>query len=67
MKLMILLLIISTVGCSYRGAYESLQVSRRYECTKLPPSQYQSCMERASMTYEEYERERNALGNSTLE
>ena len=60
MKMIILLLVFLMVGCSYRGAYESLQVSRRYECTKLPPSQYQACIERASMTYDEYERERQA-------
>ena len=46
------------LGCSNRGAYEGIRASSRFECSKLPPSQYDECMERAGKSYDEYERER---------
>ena len=61
-KLMILIFFI-IAGCSSRGAYESIQTSSRFECSKLPPSQYDECMKNADKSYDEYERERKeALG-----
>jgi len=45
-------------GCSYRGAYEGIQASNRFECSKLPPSQYDECMKSTNKSYGEYERER---------
>lgn len=45
-------------ACSNRGIYESLQASRRYECTKLPPIQYQQCMKDANKSFDQYELER---------
>lgn len=45
-------------GCTNRGAYESIQASNRSECSKLPPVQYDKCMESASKSYDEYKRER---------
>ena len=44
--------------CSNRGIYESLQANRRYECTKLPPVQYQQCMKDANKSFDQYELER---------
>ena len=58
-----LVLMFLAAGCSNRGAYEGFQVSNRNECIKLPPSQYDECMENANISYDEYERERKeALG-----
>ena len=59
MKVKLLILILLFIaGCSYRGAYEGIQVSNRVECSKLPPSQYDECMKNANKSYDEYERER---------
>lgn len=59
MKMILLLLSVSTVlGCSYRGSYDSIQASNRMQCRKLPPSQYDECMERFSTSYDDYERQR---------
>lgn len=49
----------AAAGCSNRGAYESIQASNRFECSKLPPSQYEECIEDASQSYNDYEAERN--------
>jgi hypothetical protein len=64
MKVKYLILIpLVIAGCSSRGAYEGIQASNRFECTKLPQSQYDECMKNASKPYDEYERERKeALG-----
>ncbi len=59
----LLLVLMFLAGCSNSGAYEGIQVSNRNECFKLPPSQYDECMENANISYDEYERERKeALG-----
>lgn len=55
---LILISLIILVGCSNRGAYEGIQAGNRFECSKLPPSQYDECMKNANKSYEEYERER---------
>ncbi len=56
-KLVIVIFLI-IAGCSSRGHYEGFQVSNRFECSKLPPSQYDECMNIANKSYDEYERER---------
>lgn len=48
-------------GCTNRGFYESSQISRRNECRKLPMSQQEKCLEAASKTYDQYERERQEV------
>jgi hypothetical protein len=57
-SLLSLCVLLSLAGCSYRGAYDSLQASNRMACSKLPPSQYNECVERTQTSYDEYERER---------
>lgn len=54
----LLLLITQLPACTNRGMYEGIQTSNRIECGKLPPSQYDECMERSSLSYDEYERQR---------
>ena len=48
-------------SCSNRGIYGGVQTSRQHECSTLPPSQYEECMENASKSYDEYERERKEV------
>lgn len=52
-----LLLVLS--ACSQKGMYEALQRNQQIECSQLPPSQYQECMDNASESYEDYSRKRN--------
>lgn len=47
------------VGCSNRAVYDNVQLNNRRECNRVPPSQYEECIQQASKTYEEYERERD--------
>jgi hypothetical protein len=56
-----LLMMLVFSACSNRSIYEGLQASSRFDCGRLPISQYEECLERASKRYEQYERERQAL------
>ena len=59
MKIYLVILIALLVGaCSNKAVYDNFQLNNRNDCAKLPPSQYEECMERASKSYDEYERER---------
>lgn len=53
-----LIVILILASCSNKGIYEGIQTSKRNECSKVPPSQYDECMEKANKSYDEYERER---------
>ena len=62
MRILIMALIAAWLaGCSARGSYESIQSSKRYDCAKLPASQYDACMEQANRSYDEYQRERQQV------
>lgn len=54
----LLIFLIAITGCSNRGAYEGVQTGSRVECSKLPPPQYDECMENANKSYDQYARER---------
>jgi len=56
--ILILMTIISITGCGNRAIYDNIQLNNRHDCAKLPISQYDECMERASKSYDEYEKER---------
>jgi hypothetical protein len=59
MKIFVICLVfMSLASCSNRGIYEGVQAGNRFECSKLPPTQYDECMSRANTPYAEYERER---------
>lgn len=59
MKTMLMpLMMFAATGCSYKAVYDNIQINQRNECLKLPQAQYDECMERASKSYEEYEKER---------
>ena len=53
------LAMLSVAGCTNRGAYEGIQASKRFECSELPPSQYEDCMREANRSYDEYQRQRS--------
>ncbi len=55
---LIFLIFLIIAGCSSRGAYEGIQTSNRFECSKLPSPQYDECMNNANKSFDEYERER---------
>jgi hypothetical protein len=53
-----LLCLLTLLGaCSAQQAYGGLQARERNLCAEGPPQQYEECMERAGMSYEEYRRQ----------
>ena len=48
-------------GCASRDLYDGVQASNRFECNMLPPSQYKACISQATRSYDDYERERQAI------
>lgn len=59
--ILMLLVILSMAGCSNRAIYENIQLNNRNECAKLPPPEYEKCMEDVNKSYDEYEKERQEL------
>lgn len=57
-RFMALVVLLLLAGCSNKAIYDNIQLNNRRDCTKLPPSQYDSCIEQANKSYEEYEKER---------
>ena len=45
-------------GCSNKDLYDNIQANNQFACNNVAPSQYDECMERSSMSYEEYEAKR---------
>ena len=45
-------------GCGARQLYEGLQTSQRFECHKASQSDVDECLERADISYEEYQKDR---------
>ena len=45
-------------SCSSKQVYEGLRDRQRVECQQLPKSEYEECLERVDMSYEEYRRKR---------
>jgi hypothetical protein len=62
MKLVLAVMIVSTIGCSNQAYYSDQQFANRRECYQLPLSQQEECLEKANKTFREYERERKELG-----
>jgi hypothetical protein len=59
------LLILSTLvltGCTSKQLYNSIQPKyTEAECRELPETQYEECLKKKSMSYEEYEKERQKV------
>lgn len=60
-QLLTIALVVLLVGCTNQQYYEGIQVNRRNECLKLPIPQREECFARYNMSYDQYERERQAL------
>ncbi len=45
-------------GCSSRDMYDAMQDQRREACRNGPPSDYEQCMGRYNIGYDQYEKER---------
>ena len=61
------LLFITTIfltACSQKAVYDNIQLNNRIQCDKVPLSEYDDCMSRASKPYEDYERERQEAAGS---
>lgn len=48
-------------ACTKQAVYENARNESRWDCGKLPLSQQAECREQSSVSYQEYERERQAL------
>ena len=62
MKIVLMSIIaVALTGCSARAVYDNIQLNNQQRCARVPPSEYDACMEAASKTYDEYQREREEL------
>jgi len=60
----LVLITLSFSGCSSKELYESTQPKYdENECRKLPPHQYDECINQEAKTYEENTREREEIIN----
>lgn len=50
-------------ACSNKSVYDSVQNDQRWQCDQEPISTQDECRERASRSYEDYERERQGILN----
>ena len=55
------IIVMALAGCSARAVYDNVQLNNQQRCARVPPSEYDACMEAASKTYDEYQREREEL------
>lgn len=60
-KLLILAVLGLAAGCSSKEVYENIQYSNRLDCSYVPPAQYDECLDSTNQSYDEYERERQAV------
>ena len=58
------IIILTLSGCSNEQLYTAIQKNRQLECQKLPPGQFESCMNDYDQDYEAYQRERDAMRSS---
>ncbi len=48
-------------ACSNQAVYDNLQHNQLQECDRAPLSEYEACRERAGMSYEAYQRQRQQV------
>lgn len=46
------------LGCTHRAWYEGFNQEQRRNCQNLPTREQQECLDKASMTYDQYKTER---------
>jgi hypothetical protein len=61
MKAILLVIIVSTLGCGNHVYYEEQQFANRNECYQLPLSQREECLQKTNKRFDEYNRERKEL------
>lgn len=64
-RILLVFVLSAMAGCSTQGVYNDIQESNRQACQKVPPPQYDECIERSSKPYRDYERERDAVINES--
>lgn len=52
------LMALSISACTNKSLYENIQSNNQFACNNVAASQYDDCMDRSSMSYEEYEDKR---------
>ena len=57
----IAVLAILLVACTHEQVYTAIQQNQQLECSKLPQVQYEQCMKNYDKSYQDYERERQAI------
>jgi len=59
MKFILLTLsLVLITGCTQKGTYEAIQHGQKTDCQPLFGDEYDRCMEKYAMPYDEYKRER---------
>ena len=59
---LLILSILVLTGCTSKQLYNSTQPKyTEAECRKLPETQYKECINKKSMSYEQYEKERQEV------
>jgi hypothetical protein len=60
-RILVLTLLLSLTACSSQQLYEATQPKYTdTECANMPETEFQDCIAREPMSYEEYQRERGA-------
>jgi hypothetical protein len=56
-------------ACSNKSLYENIQANNQFACNNVANSQYDECMERSNVSYEEYEEKRTGevFGEGSLD
>tara|TARA_R110002049_G_scaffold23490_62_gene82891 strand:+ start:2138 stop:2344 length:207 start_codon:yes stop_codon:yes gene_type:complete len=62
MKLTALVVLLAAlVACTHEQVYNNVQHNQQLECSKLPQVRFEECMKNYDQSYEDYERERQAI------
>ncbi|WP_041523213.1 hypothetical protein [Gilvimarinus agarilyticus] len=64
MRSMMIVVLLMLVACSKQSVYDSMRNDARWDCDTVPLSQQKECREQSSVSYDDYERERQELLNS---
>ena len=63
-RLMMILAIVSTAGCSHQAIYDYLMMNEQRQCHQLRDSEYLECINRTQKSYQQYVTERKETLNS---
>lgn len=53
--------VVILAGCSNKQLFDITQETKRNECRRLPPNQYEECMRSVEPSFEEYMRKRQEV------